>query len=93
MICDNPLVSSSSGYIPSTDTRCRRCWTVQVAAWLGVGDVGEVMEQEGLNPEYEMGRTQGLGLGAKFLPHNKVCGHACAAEPACCRCACIRSWF
>ncbi|KAI3429678.1 hypothetical protein D9Q98_005763 [Chlorella vulgaris] len=42
-----------------------------VAAWLGVGDVGEVMEQEGLNPEYEMGRTQGLGLGAKFLPHNK----------------------
>lgn len=44
----------------------------QVAGWLGVADVGEVMEQEGLNPEFEAGRTQGLGLGAKFLPHHKV---------------------
>ncbi len=27
---------------------------------------------QGLNPEFEQGRTQGLGLGAKFLPHHKV---------------------
>lgn len=44
----------------------------QVAAWLGVSDVDAVMEQEGLNPEYEMGRQQGLGLGAKRLPPSKV---------------------
>lgn len=47
---------------------------VQVAGWLGVGEgeVDAVMEKEGLNPEFESGRTQGLGLGAKFLPHSKV---------------------
>ncbi len=47
---------------------------VQVAGWLGVdaGEVDDVMEKEGLNPEFEAGRTQGLGLGAKFLPHSKV---------------------
>lgn len=44
----------------------------QVAGWLGVGDVDNVLEKEGLNPEFEMGRQQGLGLGAKFLPHHKV---------------------
>ncbi|KAI7836920.1 hypothetical protein COHA_009252 [Chlorella ohadii] len=43
-----------------------------VAGWLGVANVGEVMEKEGLNPEFEQGRTQGLGLGAKFLPHHKA---------------------
>ncbi|PRW60252.1 D-isomer specific 2-hydroxyacid dehydrogenase [Chlorella sorokiniana] len=43
-----------------------------VAGWLGVADVGDVMEKEGLNPEFEQGRTQGLGLGAKFLPHHKA---------------------
>lgn len=45
-----------------------------VAGWLGVGEgeVDAVMEKEGLNPEFESGRTQGLGLGAKFLPHSKA---------------------
>ncbi|KAL4421567.1 hypothetical protein ABPG75_010858 [Micractinium tetrahymenae] len=45
-----------------------------VAGWLGVGEgeVDGVMEKEGLNPEFEAGRTQGLGLGAKFLPHSKA---------------------
>ena len=28
--------------------------------------------RQGLNPEFEQGRVQGLGLGAKFLPHHKV---------------------
>lgn len=47
---------------------------MQVAGWLGVeeAEVDGVMEKEGLNPEFEAGRTQGLGLGAKFLPHHKV---------------------
>ena len=44
----------------------------QVAGWLGVADVDSVLETEGLDVEYEAGRQQGLGLGAKYLPHNKV---------------------
>jgi hypothetical protein len=48
------------------------CCVTQVAGWLGVADVEEVLQQEGLNPEFEMGRPQGLGLGAKYLPHRKV---------------------
>jgi hypothetical protein len=51
---------------------CPTAAPLQVAAWLGVSDVDAVMEQEGLNPEYELGRRQGLGLGAKHLPHSKV---------------------
>jgi hypothetical protein len=50
----------------------------QVAGWLGVADVESVLQKEGLDVEYEAGRQQGLGLGAKYLPHNKVrdCGGA-----------------
>lgn len=45
-----------------------------VAGWMGVaeGELDGVMEREGMNPEFEAGRTQGLGLGAKFLPHHKA---------------------
>ena len=37
------------------------------------------MLPQGLNPEFEQGRTQGLGLGAKFLPHHKVRGSGVAS--------------
>jgi hypothetical protein len=52
----------------------------QVAGWLGVADVESVLEKEGLDVENEAGRQQGLGLGAKYLPHNKVRGCGGAAE-------------
>lgn len=45
---------------------------LQVACWLGVADVDATLGEEGLAAEYETQRPQGLGLGAKFLPHSKV---------------------
>ena len=59
---------------------------LQVARWLGVSDAEDVLEKEGLNPEYEMGRQQGLGLGAKHLPHHKVRSGA-GRRTACTACA------
>lgn len=58
-----------------------------MAGWLGVSDADAVLEAEGLSAEYEQGRVQGLGLGAKFLPHHKAraagCG-GCSRAAGCC---------
>lgn len=44
-----------------------------VAGWLGISNVSKVLEEgaKGLE-EYEQPRPQFLGLGAKFLSHNKA---------------------
>eukprot|EP00887_Chlorella_sp_A99_P003952 scaffold11.g3952.t1 len=43
-----------------------------VAGWLGIDNVDAALGQEGLQAQYEQARPQGLGLGARFLPHSKA---------------------
>lgn len=45
---------------------------MQAASWLGVSNPEELLRTEGTG--FAAPRPEGLGLGAKFLPHHKVRG-------------------
>jgi hypothetical protein len=44
----------------------------QVQGWLGLEDVEKTLREAPVEELFEKPRPQGLGLGAKFLPHHKV---------------------
>ena len=50
----------------------RACTLMQAASWLGVSNPEELLRTEGTG--FAAPRPEGLGLGAKFLPHHKVRG-------------------
>ena len=43
----------------------------QAASWLGISDPAKVLDEDPAADAFQP-RPEGLGLGAKFLPHHKV---------------------
>lgn len=46
-------------------------YILQAALWLGVSDPQKLLDEDPAASAFQA-RPEGLGLGAKFLPHHKV---------------------